>query len=105
MLMGSPLQQAPGCQRLCGHYADIVLTSHHPCLLNGSIHSLCAFWLPPAIHADGKIAAFLEERLNVGVNFVLSAEGAPRNSELARALARRAAAGRHIFFTGHYQRV
>jgi mitochondrial import receptor subunit TOM40 len=25
--------------------------------------------------AEGKIAAFLEERLNVGVNFVLSAEG------------------------------
>ena len=31
---------------------------------------------PPFAHADGKIAAFLEERLNVGVNFVLSAEGA-----------------------------
>ena len=25
-------------------------------------------------HADGKIAAYLEERVNVGVNFVLSAE-------------------------------
>ena len=24
--------------------------------------------------ADGKIAAFLEERVNVGVNFILSAE-------------------------------
>lgn len=30
------------------------------------------------VPADGKIAAFLEERLNVGVNFVLSAEGGRR---------------------------
>lgn len=38
--------------------------------------------------AEGKIAAFLEERLNVGVNFVLSAE-----SERARGAAARAASG------------
>lgn len=36
--------------------------------------------LCPERCAEGKIAAFLEERLNVGVNFVLSAEGGLRLS-------------------------
>ena len=37
-------------------------------------HHRPALHCPPATAAEGKIAAFLEERLNVGVNFVLSAE-------------------------------
>ena len=66
-----------GALTLLGLPAPSLRRRLHRCRTDGWCLPAAACVPPACPPAEGKVAAFLEERLNVGVNFILSAEGEP----------------------------